>query len=378
MHMTKKQRMLTAMTGGTPDRVPASPDINWMIPAKLKGGKFWDVYYYNKPPIWKAYNDAVRYFGIDGFSHHGYYSIPHREGCSSKSEIILKNDDRLVIRDTFICPAGEMTSETIFLHNEPPTSSKKWIDDFASQFEALRYLSFGDVSKIDFSEYKKMQADMGDDGVVGMCMLLPTLLTQLREPVEAAFYDFYDENELLDRYIAEWTEYLVEIAHEIIRQDVKPDFVFFPNSGMVTMQSEEIMKRYSLPALKKLTKIFKEAGIVTSLHSCGKERAIVEAAALETDLDCIDPLEIAPMGDCDLAELKSKFGDKIALKGNLHTIEVMYRMNADQVEAEARKCLEIGMPGGGFILATGDQCGRDTPEENIFRLVEVCEKYGRY
>ena len=130
--------------------------------------------------------------------------------------------------------------------------------------------------------------------------------------------------------------------------------------------------------LIKLTKMFKDAGIVTSLHSCGKERALVEAAALETDLDCIDPLEIAPMGDCDLREIKEKFGDKIALKGNLHTTEVMLKMDADGVEKAAREVLEIGMPGGGFILSTGDQCGRDTPEENIFKLVEVCEKYGKY
>jgi uroporphyrinogen decarboxylase len=34
--------------------------------------------------------------------------------------------------------------------------------------------------------------------------------------------------------------------------------------------------------------------------------------------------------------------------------------------------------GGGYILSTGDQCGRDTPDENITRLVEVCEKYGQY
>jgi uroporphyrinogen decarboxylase len=123
--------------------------------------------------------------------------------------------------------------------------------------------------------------------------------------------------------------------------------------------------------------MFKQAGIVTSLHCCGKERALVEDAA-GTDLDCIDPLEVPPMGDCDLVEIKARFGDKLALKGNLHTTEVMLRMDPAGVEREARKVLEIGMPGGGFILSTGDQCGRDTPDENIFKLVEVCEKYGRY
>lgn len=378
MTMTKRERMLTAMRGGTPDRVPASPDINWMIPAKLVGGKFWDTYYYNHPPIWKAYNDAVRHYGIDGFSHHGIYELPTNPGCHYDSEITLKNEERLVVKSTFTCPSGTLTSETIFLEGEPPTPTKKWIDDFKTQHASLRHMMFGDVSKISFETYEKARNDMGDDGVVGLCMLLPTLLTQLRQPTESAFYDYYDEKELLDDFIKEWTNHLVDVAHAIVEKGLKPDFIFYPNSGMITMQSVDIMKEYSVPALKKLTKIFKDAGIITSLHSCGKERAIVEIAALETDLNCIDPLEIAPMGDCDLAEIKALFGDKIALKGNLHTTEVMLRMSAEEVEVEARKCLEIGMPGGGFILATGDQCGRDTPPENIFKLVEVCEKYGRY
>jgi uroporphyrinogen decarboxylase len=196
--------------------------------------------------------------------------------------------------------------------------------------------------------------------------------------VEAAFYDYFEHHEMLTELVGMWTDHLVQIAHAIIDQDVRPDFVFFPNSGMVTLQSPDIMREFSLPALKKLTALFKKAGIVTSLHCCGKERAVVEAAALETDLDCIDPLEIAPMGDCDLAEIKEKFGRKLALKGNLHTTEVMLRMDAAGVRREALKVLETGMPGGGFILSTGDQCGRDTPEENIVELVDVVERYGRY
>jgi len=104
---------------------------------------------------------------------------------------------------------------------------------------------------------------------------------------------------------------------------------------------------------------------------------LVELAA-QTDLDCIDPLEVAPMGDCDLAEVKQKFGKSLALKGNLHTTEVMLRMDPAGVEREAVKCLDAAMRDGGFILSTGDQCGRDTDDENIFKLVEVCEKYGTY
>ena len=34
--------------------------------------------------------------------------------------------------------------------------------------------------------------------------------------------------------------------------------------------------------------------------------------------------------------------------------------------------------GGGFILGTGDQCGRDTPFDNLHAVVETARTYGRY
>jgi uroporphyrinogen decarboxylase len=376
--VTPKERMLTAMTGGVPDRVPASPDTNWLIPARLVGGPFWNVYYHGDPPIWKAYNDCVRHFGVDGFSHHGTYSMPRREGTEGSRKILQQDDERLIVENTFRCPAGELRQEVTFLRYEAPTPTKKWIKDFEAQHDCLDWLFFGDVEQIRFDRYEQARQDMGDAGVVGLCMDLPTLLTQSREPVEAAFFDYYDHHDLLTAFIERWTDHLVRIAQAIIDTDLQPDFVFFPNSGMITMQSEEIMREFSLPALKKLTRMFKQAGVVTSLHCCGRESALVKAAAEETDVDCIDPLEVPPMGDCDLAEIKQRYGKKLALKGNLHTTDVMLRMDADGVEREARKCLDIAMEGGGFILSTGDQCGRDTPEENITRLVDVCEKYGRY
>ncbi len=46
--MTKRERMLTAMTGGIPDRVPCSPDTNWTIPQRLAGVPSWDIYTVNR------------------------------------------------------------------------------------------------------------------------------------------------------------------------------------------------------------------------------------------------------------------------------------------------------------------------------------------
>ena len=122
----------------------------------------------------------------------------------------------------------------------------------------------------------------------------------------------------------------------------------------------------------------RQAGIVCGIHSCGKERYLVEACAQETDLDYVNPLEIPPMGDCDLAECKQAFGHKLALMGNLHTTAVMLHGRVEDVRRESLKAILAAGENGGFVLSTGDQCGRDTPFENILEMVKVAKDYGSY
>lgn len=56
----------------------------------------------------------------------------------------------------------------------------------------------------------------------------------------------------------------------------------------------------------------------------------------------------------------------------------MLRGSVPEVEAAARKAIDDAAEGGRFMLSTGDQCGRDTPDENLHALVRVARTYGRY
>jgi len=47
------------------------------------------------------------------------------------------------------------------------------------------------------------------------------------------------------------------------------------------------------------------------------------------------------------------------------------------VVAAIRKAFDDAARGGRFILSTGDQCGRDTPDENIRAMIETAHTYGR-
>jgi uroporphyrinogen decarboxylase len=85
-----------------------------------------------------------------------------------------------------------------------------------------------------------------------------------------------------------------------------------------------------------------------------------------------------PMGDCDLADLKRRYGDRIVLKGNLHTTQTMLHGSVEDVIEASRRAIDAAAAGGGFILSTGDQCGRDTPDENLRAMIETARTYGKY
>ena len=97
--MTSKERMLIAMQNKQADMVPVTPDISNMIPCRLTGRPFWDIYLYQNPPLWKAYIDAVKYFGFDGFLEDIGVLFPDEvdsEGEKWEIAIVKKTDEKII------------------------------------------------------------------------------------------------------------------------------------------------------------------------------------------------------------------------------------------------------------------------------------------
>ncbi len=64
--MTSRERLLAVLHGELPDCVPCCPDISNMVPCRLTGKPFWDIYAFQDPPLWKAHIDALKHYDIDG------------------------------------------------------------------------------------------------------------------------------------------------------------------------------------------------------------------------------------------------------------------------------------------------------------------------
>jgi uroporphyrinogen decarboxylase len=377
--MTSRERMLTAIKNKKPDRVPVAPDISNMIPARRTGKIFWDIYKHDKPPLWRAYLEALKYFQFDGWFIYGDLQYRYKGRTYTEIAREVKTDDRWVVGYHGQRNGVDYDYEVTYYVSDPPTLTVKPIKDIKKDWKLIKEW-FSPPVGCDPSLIRQQRKELGDLGVLGVHVGFPGFqvwaYADFDGGLERMTYWYYDHQDLVLE-IRELHEKQLLKQMEIVL-DEKPDFVLLGGSGTITLQSPKIARELSLPTIKKLTRMAKEAGIPTMLHSCGKERALVKMCAEETDLNCINPLEVSPMGDCDLAELKQSFGDKIALMGNLHTTKVMLHGSYGDVLQASKEAIEAAGANGGFILSTGDQCGRDTPDENIKAMVDAVNLYGRY
>ena len=378
--MTSRERMRVAMAGGQPDCVPVAPDTSNMIPCRLTGKPFWDIYLYQDPPPWQAYIDAVKHFGFDGWLH----AVPielacdrasRAEGARWQEAIVARTNERIYTRRHARIDGRETWSPTctVYYIADSPTGGVPLSTVGLPEGDPDAWEDVEPRTRYAGQEvYRASREQLGEAGVVGLAVGLPGLNVRDTDSI----YAYYDDRDAVVRRCDQVREQVLQRVREIVT--LEPDLVLIGASGHMIVNPEPIFRELSLATLQQVTAICKQAGVISQLHCCGPEYDLVRIAAEESDLDSINPLEIAPMGDCDLARVKREFGSKISLMGNLHTTDVMLRGTPADVALESRAAIDAAAEGGGFILSTGDQCGRDTPDENLFAMLEVARTYGRY
>ena len=380
---TSKQRFLTAMlAGGVSDRIPVTPDISNYIPCKRTGLPYWDIYFEKSLPLWKAYLDAADYFGIDAWMASCTF-IPLRfenNRVERKVELFFDKDQDAMIEKTLIrTPDGDLTQQALCYRADPPSPIEKPIKNLVSDFAKYKWL-LQEPAGLDMPVVEEMRAACEQrQQAFGLCIGYPGFqvwMGAVDGGIEPLSYAECDTPEVLQEWFELDLAYGTRLMELLIA--AKPDYLLFGGSGTITLASPDLARKYAIPALKKWSAMAKSAGIPTMLHSCGKSRLLVDMLCDETDVNCINPLEIPPMGDVDLAEVKQAHGHQISLMGNLHTTDVMLRGTPETVRRAGVEAMRAAGKGGGFILSTGDQCPRETPEENLFAMVETAKEFGVY
>jgi len=129
------------------------------------------------------------------------------------------------------------------------------------------------------------------------------------------------------------------------------------------------------PGLCRVMKGYKDLGLRVIKHTDGMIWPLMDMI-VDSGIDCLDPID--PVAGMNLAEVKRKFGRRIALKGNVDCSHLMTLGTPAQVSAATRDALRIGAPGGGFILSSSNSIHSSVKPENYMAMLRTLKEHGTY
>lgn len=206
-----------------------------------------------------------------------------------------------------------------------------------------------------------------------------------REAYEAAWPVFgqvnlftmmMDEPEVVKDIFDTYTDLLITLAQKILDQGCDFDGAwFFGDLGYrnATLFSPACYDQMLYPAHKRMCDFFNSLGKPVILHSCGKIDALIPRF-IDAGFSAIQPLE-AKCGQ-DVRELKSMYGDKITLFGNID-VRKLSGTKAD-IEEEIRSKMSVAAKGGRYIFHSDHSVPPTVSYENYLYALELCKRYGKY
>jgi len=143
----------------------------------------------------------------------------------------------------------------------------------------------------------------------------------------------------------------------------------------------ELWRKWDKPVIQAAAWAVRSGGRLLHLHLHGRCLETIGDLA-ELGLDCVCPFERPPGGDVDgaegLAAVERALRGRTTMNGNVHTVETLIRGTPEDVRREVREILDAFRGNPRLIVGTGDQVGRETPEENLWAMINEVKKLAPY
>jgi len=168
----------------------------------------------------------------------------------------------------------------------------------------------------------------------------------------------------------------IELAHEAAR--LGADFVFTGDDYASTEAmfiSPGMFEEYLYPGLKEVVAGFHAAGMPVIKHTDGNITDILDML-IDSGIDCLDPID--PVAGMDIAMIKEKYSDRVAIKGNVDCAHTLTFGTVEDVIAETLDVIRKAADGGGFILSSGNSIHSCVKPENYLAMINTVRAYGKY
>ena len=339
--MNSLERVLTALGGDEPDRVPI---IEFVIDPKVAKAA---------APQSSDMADCMDLLDMDNI------------GCGSVFEPVEHRDDGIWIdewgvtyksgREVLSHPIkGPISSMADLKQYNPPDPNADCrlgkLSEIVKRYKGRRAITFHHRAAFMWSAYLN-----GMDNLLVNLMLEPEFAGALMDMV-------------------------LEVNVAIIRRAIQTgaDVIslgddYACNSG--PMMSPDLFDKMILPRLEKAVRVIHEEGAMVIKHSDGNLYPLLESI-VSTGIDALNPIE--PLAGMDLATAKRLVGDRVALVGNVDCGHLLPYGTPDDVRQVVRQCILDAGRGGGYLISSSNSIHSSCRPENLVAMVEAAHEFGTY
>ena len=341
--MTSYQRVMTAMEGGTPDRVPLVPIVReWAV--RQAGFEFGEVLDNVEKYVYSQYY-CLRHFGYDAV-----WDLAAIHAESEAMGSVLK-----VPRDM------------------PPSVLEHVIQDYSRDLPKLRIpdpAKDGRLPLILEGIRRMKELCDGQYPIVGYvqgpfrhsCMLRGT---------EALMRDLFKQKQPLKELLEIATESLIVYAKAVVEAGADLLCISDPSSSGDAV-SPKVWKEFGFPYTKRLVEAVKPTGIKIFLHVCGDTNDRLDSFA-QTGVHGLSLDQ-----KVDLAHARRTVGDSLCLIGNVDPSQTLMFGSPEQVGQEAREAINQAGQQGAFILSSGCMMPSLIPGASMTAMVDAAKSAGVY
>ncbi len=126
---------------------------------------------------------------------------------------------------------------------------------------------------------------------------------------------------------------------------------------------------------RRLVEAIHEAGLYHWKHSDGNMYPLLDSI-VGAGSDGLDPID--PSGGMELSVVKAKYGDQVAIKGNVDQTELLMYGPPEKVVEEVKACIRDAGVGGGYVCSSSNSIHSGVDPELYKVMVDTVHHYGRY
>ena len=351
--MTSRQRVLAALRGEVPDRVPIVDCIDWAPMADLARLLDLDVPAAEEPFAFEQLSALLtKALGIDSI----WICMPL--GVTPIDERFVRDRYGSVYR---LSRHGEPTVE------EGPVGS---VEDLAG-FDMA-----GRLTSADFDCVREARELLGPDYPVWFYFADTFKLSwKLRGGMEALLWDFLRDPQLvhgLARVTTDATIATVRGAAQAGADVLLMEGDLAANKAPIFSPAH--FREYVKPYYAEIVAAAHDCGLPIVKHSDGNMWPLMQDL-IDVGFDGYNPIQPQCM---DIAEVKDRLGGRICLIGNIDCVEVLVSGDEREVAQTVKQTLDVAAPGGGYILSSSNSIHAGVRPENYLAMVRAGREHGAY